>query len=185
MRLSIISLLLLVWLDGQAFAHPASGIVVDVEGQVFFLDTGEPGGFSGFIWKIDRQGRLTAVHDSGGHFLTLDAKNRFAGSDLMGWFRNKRTQWLLRTPVPGSTSALIQADGSPIVMGPDGDSITPAPNSSSAPESSKSRGSRPTGHCARRRRRCPPWQKDWAASAAWPWVMTAAFTSRTRMPFKR
>lgn len=112
--------MLLVCLHGQASAHPASGIVVDAEGQVFFLDTGEPRRFSGFIWKIDRQGRLTAIHDSGGHFLTLDAKNRFAGSDLMGWFRSKRTQWLLRTPVPGSTSALIQADGSPIAMGPDG-----------------------------------------------------------------
>src|SRR5688500_295236 len=115
MRLPTIALLLFVWPLGQASAHPASGIVVDAEGQVFFLDTGEPGRFSGFIWKIDRQGRLTAIHDSGGHFLALDARNAFASSDLMGWFRSKRTQWLLRTPVPGSTSALIHAAGSPSV----------------------------------------------------------------------
>jgi sugar lactone lactonase YvrE len=120
MRLPIVALLLLAWPLVPASAHPASGIVMDAEGQVFFLDTGEPGRFSGFIWRIDRQGRLTAIHDSGGHFLALDGRNGFAGSDLMGWFRSKRTQWLLRTPVPGSTVALIQADGSPIGIGPDG-----------------------------------------------------------------
>ena len=120
LRCSTIALLLLTCLAGLASAHPATGIVVDAKGNVFFLDTGEPRVFSGFIWRIDPQGTVTAIHNSGGHFLALDAENRFAASDLMGWFRSKRTQWLLRTSVPGSQSALIQADGSPIVMGHDG-----------------------------------------------------------------
>jgi hypothetical protein len=36
MRLSIITLLLVTCLAGLASAHPASGIVVDAEGQMFF-----------------------------------------------------------------------------------------------------------------------------------------------------
>jgi hypothetical protein len=120
MRIGILAVVLVTCLTSVSFAHPASGIVVDANGQVFFLDTGEPHVFSGFIWKIDQLGQVSAIHDSGGHFLALDAEDRFGSADLMGWFRNRRTQWLLRTPVAGSRSALIQADGSPIVMGRDG-----------------------------------------------------------------
>jgi hypothetical protein len=43
----------------------------------------------------------------------------FSHADLGGWFRSKRTQWLQRIAMPGGASALIQADGSPIVMGRD------------------------------------------------------------------
>lgn len=120
MRIGTVALLLLLSAARPGSAHPASGIAVDSRGYVFFLDTGEPGGFRGFVWQIDPQGRLTPVHDSGGHFLALDEQNLFASSDLMGWFRAKRTQWLQRTAVPGSTSSVIQADGSPIVIGNDG-----------------------------------------------------------------
>jgi hypothetical protein len=117
---SILVVLMCTFVARLACAHPASGIVVDANGQVFFLDTGEPSGFRGVIWKIDSQGSLTAVHDSGAHFLALDLDSVFGGADLGGWFRSKRTQWLQRVAVPGSTSSLIQADGSPIAMGTDG-----------------------------------------------------------------
>jgi sugar lactone lactonase YvrE len=119
-RLQAITLLSFLLVAQFAAAHPASGIVVDANGRVYFLDTGEPGAFSGFIWQIAPDGTLTAVHHYGGHFLALDAEDQFGRSDLMGWFRAKRTQWLLRTPVAGSASVLIQADGSPIVFGRDG-----------------------------------------------------------------
>src|SRR5688572_25635064 len=113
MRLFIPAIVALLCTFGvqAAHAHPASGIVVDVRGQVFFLDTGEPGGFRGVIWKIDSQGTVTAVHNSGGHFLALDSDGVFLRADLGGWFRSKRTQWLQSVAVPGSTSSLIQADG--------------------------------------------------------------------------
>ena len=120
LSISILVVLMCTFVARLASAHPASGIVVDARGQVFFLDTGEPGGFRGVIWKIDSQGNVTAVHDSGGHFLALDRGSVFAHADLGEWFRSKRTQWLQRVAVPGSTSSLIQADGSPIVMGRDG-----------------------------------------------------------------
>lgn len=122
MRLSnsIVVILMCTFLVPLALAHPASGIVVDDRGQVFFLDTGEPGGFRGIIWRIDSHGSLTAVHNYGAHFLAFDRKGVFNHADLEGWFRSKRTQWLQRVTVPGATSSLIQADGSPIVMGKDG-----------------------------------------------------------------
>jgi len=120
LSISIVVVLMYTFVARLASAHPASGIVVDARGQVFFLDTGEPGGFRGVIWRIDSQANLTAVHDSGGHFLALDPDSVFGRADLGGWFRGKRTQWLERVAVPRSKSSLIQADGSPIVMGRDG-----------------------------------------------------------------
>src|SRR5687767_5360476 len=117
---SIVVILLCTFLVRLALGHPASGIIVDDRGQVFFLDTGEPGGFRGVIWRINSQGGLRAVHNHGGHFLAFDREGIFSHADLEGWFRSKRTQWLQRVAVVGATSFLIQADGSPIVMGKDG-----------------------------------------------------------------
>src|SRR6185295_16079723 len=94
--ISIAVVLMCTFLARLACAHPASGIVVDDRGNVFFLDTGEPGGFRGVIWRIDSKGSLTAVHNQGGHFLALDRDNVFSHADLDGWFRSKRTQWLQR-----------------------------------------------------------------------------------------
>ncbi|MGH8246550.1 MAG: hypothetical protein ACREUU_08965 [Gammaproteobacteria bacterium] len=123
LRPVIAGFLLLCALPFAAFAHPASGIVVNEKGEVFFLDTGEPGGFRGFVWKIDAQGKLTAVHNYGGHWLALDASGSFSRSDLEGWFREKRVR-LMRVRLSGSAAdgppELIQGDGSPIVIAPDG-----------------------------------------------------------------
>ena len=66
-----------------ASAHPGSGIVVDEKGQVFFTDTGNPDArFSGHVWKIDAQSRLSSAHAAGAHWLALDATGRFARADL-------------------------------------------------------------------------------------------------------
>lgn len=51
-------------LPNAAFAHPASGIVVDVEGRVYFVYRG--------VMRIDPSGKLTSIHeDKGGHWLAL------------------------------------------------------------------------------------------------------------------
>ncbi len=57
-----------------AFAHPASGIVVNAKGDVYFVHTGRG------VGKIDAEGRLTYIHEvgGGGHFLALDAEGRFS-----------------------------------------------------------------------------------------------------------
>ncbi len=52
-------------------AHPGSGIVVDEQARVWFMDTG----FG--LWQIDAGGRLTAHGGPGGHFLALDRQGRF------------------------------------------------------------------------------------------------------------
>ena len=63
-------------LSTHIVAHPGSGIAVDRNGQVYFLDTG-----SG-LWKIDPQGRLTHLSELKNHWLTLDANDGFAGGRL-------------------------------------------------------------------------------------------------------
>jgi WD40 repeat protein len=106
---SVVAVLVLSALSAPpASAHPASGIVVDQQGQVFFQDIA-----GRTIWKIDAEGKLTKFHQSkGGHWMTLDAAGSFA-----------RTQprFFERITPTGVKPALIYADGgSPLVVHPDG-----------------------------------------------------------------
>jgi sugar lactone lactonase YvrE len=57
-------------------AHPGSGIVVDRQGQVFFIDTGAG------VWKIDTQGRLTKQDGTMFHWMALDAGGGLGSSRL-------------------------------------------------------------------------------------------------------
>src|SRR5512141_819610 len=56
----------------EVLAHPGSGIVVDRQGNVYFLDTG-----SG-VWKIDRAGKLTKLSAPAYHWMALDVDNKLA-----------------------------------------------------------------------------------------------------------
>lgn len=64
---------------GQASAHPAWGIVVDRDNQVYFSDLET-------IWKIDAQGKLTVfragVSGRHTHELTLDESGNLYGDEL-------------------------------------------------------------------------------------------------------
>ena len=102
-------------------AHPGSGIVVDSQGRVYFVQTGDPDArFPGFIWEVDAQGTLTPLHRTGAHWLALDANGSFAGADLATWFRERRTPMLQRVMPSDSGPAMVQADGCPIVINRDG-----------------------------------------------------------------
>ncbi len=58
-----------------AIAHPASGIVVDPQGQVFFIYSGHG------VCKIDTQGKLSyVVRSRGGHWMCLDPAGAFSKS---------------------------------------------------------------------------------------------------------
>jgi hypothetical protein len=92
-----------------AFAHPASGIVVDTNGDVFFIDTGHG------VCKIDAQGKLTYIHavSGGGHFLALDAKRKFPARAYPQLFKRI-------TPVGVEPAILFASGGAPFVVNHDG-----------------------------------------------------------------
>jgi hypothetical protein len=103
---------LFVWLVGlfsaiinTASAHPASGIVVDSQGQVFFVYKG--------VCKIDAQGKLSYIHRArDGHWMCLDPE---------GSFSHAQPKYFERISPDGVTPAIIFAGGgSPIAVLPDG-----------------------------------------------------------------
>ncbi len=87
-------------------AHPGSAIVVDRQGQVYFVDTG-----SG-IWKIDRHGRLERQHGPAFHWMTIDVDSSFAATPL------PTTPDAELTKV-GANPTLILSSDFPVVIGPD------------------------------------------------------------------
>jgi sugar lactone lactonase YvrE len=113
MRASVIAPILVVMMcaavPSPASAHPATGIVVDHQGQVFFQDM-----LGRTIWKIDGQGKLTEHHlGIGGHWMCLDTEGSFA--------RTQPTKYFVRITPTGVKPALLLADGgSPLVVHPDG-----------------------------------------------------------------
>jgi len=88
-------------------AHPGSGIVVDRQGRVFFVDTG------GGVFRIGAGGELVRQMGPAYHWLALDADGRFAatrmpplpGSDLQA---------------VGSDPTLILSSDFPLAVGGDG-----------------------------------------------------------------
>src|SRR5262245_6009730 len=103
---------LAVWLLGGLFAggavaHPASGIVVDARGDVYFVYTGRG------LCKIGPAGKLTFIHhDTGGHWLALDADGRFS-AQFPRLFKQI-------TPEDGRPALLYASGGGPLVVGRDG-----------------------------------------------------------------
>ena len=89
-------------------AHPASGIVVDPQGRVFFVYSGHG------VCKVDAHGKLSYVHRSrGGHWMCLDPEGSFSRAE---------PKYFKRISPDGVTPAIIFADGgSPIAVLPDGD----------------------------------------------------------------
>jgi hypothetical protein len=92
----------------RAAAHPASGIVVNEKGEVFFIHTGAG------VCRIDAEGKLTYVHKvtGGGHFLALDAEGRFA---------TQLPRLFVRVTPEGVKPAVLYASGgAPFVVNRDG-----------------------------------------------------------------
>ncbi len=91
-------------------AHPGSSIVVDAQGQVYFVDTG------GGVWKIDRQGKLALVHKVAYHFMAIDPQGSFANAPLGEFDRGT----FERITPAGAKPALIISSDYPIAVGRDG-----------------------------------------------------------------
>jgi hypothetical protein len=108
----------------RAFAHPASGIVVDAKGEVFFVHSGKG------ACKIGAHGELTYIHkDTGGHWMALDTDGKFASASDNRLFKRIR-------PLSGKPLLLFASGGAPLVVNrdgnlyygsgfPDGDDMTP------------------------------------------------------------
>src|SRR5262249_15144055 len=95
-------------LAAGAVAHPASGIVVSPEGEVFFVHTGKG------VCKIEAPGKLTYIHkDSGGHFLALDAEGSFSSAADTTLFQRI-------TPSGVKPTLLFASGGAPLVVNRDG-----------------------------------------------------------------
>src|SRR6266545_7514531 len=63
-------------LVSAAIAHPGSGIVVDRQGLIYFVDTGQG------VWKVDVKGRLVQHDGPAFHWMTIDHDGRFAKTRL-------------------------------------------------------------------------------------------------------
>ena len=90
-----------------AHAHPASGIVVDDYGNVFFIDSRHA------LYRIDLHHVTTVVKAvTDGHWLAMDKSGRFSNASL---------RYFERVTPRGTTPALIYAGGgAPITIGADG-----------------------------------------------------------------
>lgn len=87
-------------------AHPGAGIVVDRQGQVYFVDTG-----SG-IWKIDRTGRVIRQTGPAFHWMTIDVDSLFADTPLPSTPSAELTKI-------GRNPTLILSSDFPVVIGAD------------------------------------------------------------------
>jgi len=91
MRLKIFLLLVLLGLSAffpaAAGAHPATGIVVDTQGRIYFSDLET-------IWRLDAEGRLTVFRAGGRgrhvHELSIDGEGRIYGAEETYEPRTKR-----------------------------------------------------------------------------------------------
>lgn len=97
----------------SARAHPGSGIAVDKDGQVYFLDTG-----SG-LWKIDTHGKLTKLSGTRYHWLALDTNNALANTRLPAG-----SDWDIVKV--GSNPTVLLASDWPIAVGQNGNLYYPS-----------------------------------------------------------
>src|SRR5438552_6108525 len=96
------------WFAAGARAHPASGIVVNAKGEVFFIHTGRG------VCKIDARGKLTYIHQvkGGGHFLAWDAEGKFS---------TQFPRLFEKLTLEGAKPTLLYASGgAPLVVNRDG-----------------------------------------------------------------
>ena len=108
---AIIALLaiILLFVANEVLAHPGSGIVVDREGNVYFVDTG-----SG-VWKIDRNGKLTRLSGPAYHWMAIDIDGRLTNVTLPYFSSGDATVTRV-----GVDPTLLLASDFPITVGGDG-----------------------------------------------------------------
>ena len=99
----------LLFAGSEVLAHPGSGIVVDRQGNVYFIDTG-----SG-VWKIERDGKLIKLSAPAYHWMAIDIDNRLATVTLPYFPQGDATV----TRDSGDSRILVSSDF-PVTIGHDG-----------------------------------------------------------------
>jgi hypothetical protein len=105
---AFVMLMFCVLFRTSAIAHPGSGIVIDIYGQIYFTDTGKG------VWKIDTNGTLTYLPASRFHWITIDAAGYFATSP------KNFGEYFERVTSQNSKPALIMCSDFPLVVANDG-----------------------------------------------------------------
>ena len=106
---------ILVWLFLAAggvqavFAHPGADVIVDNEGQVYFMDTAKG------VWKVDKAGAMSLISKQNWHWMAGDLKGRYADSRLSEWFT--------KVKVEGTQIVLLPCSDFPATIGADGQSV--------------------------------------------------------------
>lgn len=90
-----------------ALAHPGSGIVVDDNGTVYFMDTGHG------IWEVGEEGKMTSHGGPAGHFLAIDRQGRFVKKHFSNLEKGDIT-------VVGPSPNLVIGTSYPAAFGSDG-----------------------------------------------------------------
>ena len=111
MKRTIIAFLCIILFcaTSEALAHPGSGIVVDRQGNVYFVDTG-----SG-VYKIDRNGKLTRLSGPAYHWMAIDIDGRLKNATLPYFSSGDATVTRV-----GSDPTLLLSSDFPVVVGSDG-----------------------------------------------------------------
>lgn len=111
MKWAIIALLGIMYsfIASEVRAHPGSGIVVDKQGNVYFVDTG-----SG-VWKLGRDGKLTRLSGPAYHWMTIDPDGRLKNVTLPYFSSGDAT--VTRT---GVNPTLLLSSDFPITVGREG-----------------------------------------------------------------
>jgi sugar lactone lactonase YvrE len=102
------ALIVLASVAGRSAAHPPSGIAIDREGTVYFVD-----GARG-VWRVDDNGKLTLINESAMHFLAIDHDGAFADAE------EQFGEWFGRLTPRGATPTLISCSDFPCTIGADG-----------------------------------------------------------------
>lgn len=111
MKQTLIAFLIISFLfaGSELFAHPGSGIAIDRQGNVYFVDTG-----SG-VWKIDREGKLTKLSAPALHWMAMDVDGKLGSVTLPHFSRDDAT--VVRD---AADPRILVSSDFPITVGPDG-----------------------------------------------------------------
>jgi len=99
-------LLVMTLITVPAFGHPPSAIVVDRQGQVYFVDVGVG------VWKVDLQGHMVRHPGPHHHFMTIDDQGSFVQQRLPRRIRGD-------VSVIGTHPTLIFSGEFPVEVGSD------------------------------------------------------------------